>query len=75
MATLTDIASLEEKIEPELEDKRIPMNIKQQILHAIANIEYGSVEVIIHDNKVVQIECRKKIQVDRSAPARKNARP
>jgi hypothetical protein len=75
MATLADIASLEEKIALELEDKRIPLNIKQQVLHAIANIEYGSVEVIIHDNKVVQIECRKKIRVAHSASARKNARP
>ena len=40
---------------------RIPMDIKQQILCAIASIEYGSVEVVVHDGKVVQIECREKI--------------
>ncbi len=43
--------------------RRISGEIKQQILYAIANIEYGSVEVMIHDGKVMQIECREKIRV------------
>ena len=64
------IADLEEKhFSPEqpakYSPKRIPMDIKQQILCAIANIEYGSVEVVVHDGKVVQIECREKIRVGR----------
>ena len=42
---------------------RIPLDIKQQILCAIASIDYGSVEVVVHDGKVVQIECREKIRV------------
>ncbi|MDQ3186752.1 MAG: YezD family protein [Pseudomonadota bacterium] len=71
MATFTRIVDLEEKITPELDGKRIPVEISQQILCAIANIEYGSVEVVIHDGKVVQIECRKKIRVDRNEPARR----
>lgn len=50
--------------------KRIPMDIKQQILGAIANIEYGSVEVVVHDGRVVQIECREKIRVDRHQAGR-----
>jgi hypothetical protein len=45
--------------------KRIPVHIKEQILSAIANIEYGSVEVVVHDGKVVQIECREKLRVGR----------
>ena len=62
------VADLEEKhFSPEQTEKyspmRIPMDIKQQILGAIANIEYGSVEVVVHDGKVVQIECREKIRV------------
>ena len=60
MTTITGIAGLKEGIAPDLEDKRIPVNIKQQILRAIATTEYGSVEVVIHDGKVVQIECQKK---------------
>lgn len=43
--------------------KYIPSDIKQQILRAIASIEYGSVEVVIHDGKVVQIESREKIRI------------
>lgn len=71
MATITGIVGLEEKIAPGLDGKRIPVDIKQQILHAIAHIEYGSVEVVIHDGKVVQIECRKKIRVDRNECGRR----
>jgi hypothetical protein len=71
MATLTGIVGLEEKITPELDGTRIPAEIGRQILRAIANIEYGSVEVVIHDGKVVQIECRKKIRVDRNESARR----
>lgn len=52
-------------------DRWLPVNIKQQILCAIANIEYGSVEVVIHDSRVVQIECRKKIRVARDEPGSK----
>jgi hypothetical protein len=33
------------------------------ILKAIRSIRYGSVEVIIHDSRIVQIECKKKIRV------------
>ena len=42
------------------------MDVKQRILYAIANIEYGSVEVVIHDGKITQIECREKIRVGRT---------
>ncbi|MGH8762651.1 MAG: YezD family protein [Nitrosospira sp.] len=73
MATITGIG-LEEKI-PDIDGKRIPVDIKQQILRAIAHIEYGSVEVVIHDGKVVQIECRKKIRVDRNACSRRSVVP
>jgi hypothetical protein len=45
--------------------RRIPAYINEQILRAIANIEYGSVEVVVHDGKVVQIECREKLRVGR----------
>ncbi len=55
--------------------RRVPADIKQEILRAVAGIEYGSVEVVIHDGKVVQIECREKIRVGRDEPGRKAARP
>ena len=36
--------------------------LEQQILRAIKNVRYGSVEIIIHDSQVVQIERREKIR-------------
>lgn len=40
--------------------------VVQQIICAIQEIRYGSVEVIIHDAKVVQIERKEKIRFDKS---------
>jgi hypothetical protein len=53
--------------------KRLSPEIEQEILRAIARIDYGSIEVVIHDGKVVQIECREKIRVVRDEPGRRNA--
>ena len=54
-------------------DRRLSAEIEQEILRAIARIDYGSIEVVVHDGKVVQIECREKIRVVRDKPGRKNA--
>lgn len=53
--------------------KRLAVDVEREILRAVANIKYGSVEVVIHDGKVVQIECREKIRVARDEAGRKNA--
>lgn len=45
---------------------------EQEILRAIASIDYGSVEVTIHDGRVVQIECREKIRLGGAEPSRKS---
>ena len=67
MSASTEIIDLEEKhYRSEQSGSRIPMDVKQRILYAIANIEYGSVEVVIHDGKITQIECREKIRVGRT---------
>jgi len=42
------------------EEKTISADVQQEILRAISGIEYGSVEVIIHNAKVIQIEVRNK---------------
>ena len=34
----------------------------RELLKAVAGIRYGSVEVLIHDSRVVQIEAREKIR-------------
>ena len=37
------------------------------ILRAIREIRYGSVEIIIHDSRIVQIERKEKIRMDRDS--------
>jgi hypothetical protein len=61
------------RIEDGQTDRRLSPEVEQEILRAIARIDYGSIEVVVHDGKVVQIECREKIRVARDEPARKNA--
>ena len=39
-------------------------HLAEKILHALQEIRFGSVEIIIHDSKVVQIERREKIRID-----------
>ena len=53
--------------------RRLSIELEQEILRAIARIDYGSIEVVVHDGKVVQIECREKIRVVRDEPGRKGA--
>jgi len=38
--------------------------IQQRILDALKGLRFGSVEVVIHDGKVVQIERREKVRID-----------
>lgn len=73
MIAATDLES--KHIAAEQAARRVPADIKQEILRAVAGIEYGSVEVVIHDGKVVQIECRERIRVGRDEPTRKPAKP
>ena len=39
-------------------------DIAHKILLAIKDLQFGSVEVVIHDSKVVQIERKEKIRID-----------
>lgn len=41
------------------------LEIERQILLALKGIRYGSLEVIIHDSKIVQIERKEKLRFDR----------
>ena len=41
--------------------------LTQQILQALQEIRYGSVEIVIHDSKVVQIERKEKIRIDKDS--------
>lgn len=41
-------------------------DVEQEILRAVRNLRFGSVEIIVHDSKVVQIERKEKIRLDKS---------
>ncbi|MEQ1720080.1 MAG: YezD family protein [Nitrosomonas sp.] len=45
-------------------ENKLPAIIAQEILRVVSSIEYGSVEVVVHDSKVVQIEYREKIRLN-----------
>lgn len=44
--------------------------IEQEILRAVKGIRYGSVEIVIHDSRVVQIERKEKLRFEKDAPTR-----
>ena len=44
--------------------------VEQAIAQALRELRFGSVEIIVHDSKVVQIERREKIRVD-AGPSQK----
>jgi len=69
-----DADSESKRIATESAVKPVPIDIAQEILRAVASIDYGSVEVVIHENKVVQIECREKIRVGQSGSGRKTSK-
>jgi hypothetical protein len=44
------------------------VSVDQAILQAVRNIRFGSVEVVIQDGRVVQIESREKVRFKESKP-------
>ena len=38
--------------------------IEEEILRAVRAIRYGSVEILVHDSRVVQIERREKVRLE-----------
>ena len=41
---------------------RLDANREQQVLEALKKIKFGSVEVIVHEGQVVQIESKEKVR-------------
>jgi hypothetical protein len=49
-------------------DKEQPVtDIANQIAIALQGIRFGSVEIIVHESKVVQIERKEKLRFDRNS--------
>ena len=46
---------------------QLEVRIQQEILRAVREVRFGSVEIVIHDSKVVQVERREKIRFQKSA--------
>jgi len=43
-------------------------DLVQQVLRALRGIRYGSIELVVHDGRVVQIERKEKLRFERSDP-------
>ena len=42
--------------------------IEREVLRGLREIRFGSVEIVIHEGRVVQIERREKVRLDRTGP-------
>lgn len=49
---------------PEPDDDAL-REVDRQILRAVRDVSYGSVEITIHDSRVVQIERKEKLRLNR----------
>ncbi|MCI0407769.1 MAG: YezD family protein [Acidobacteria bacterium] len=45
---------------------------ERAVLEAIRGLRYGSVEVVVHDSRVVQIERREKVRLPPQLPGRRS---
>ena len=50
------------KTEPS--DSQDPQTVEQAIQLALKGLRFGSVEIVVHDSKVVQIERKEKTRLD-----------
>lgn len=41
--------------------------IERELMQALSQIRYGSIEIVIQDSRVIQIERREKVRFDRQA--------
>jgi Uncharacterized small protein len=46
------------------ESKAVTHPVLEQILRALQEIRYGSIEITIHNSRIVQIECREKLRIN-----------
>jgi hypothetical protein len=57
----------EEQNPVEHDDTPEPPKVQREILRALKGVRYGSVEIVIHDSKVVQVERREKFRFQKDA--------
>ena len=54
-------ATSREALNPDESDK----SVERKILQAVKSLHYGSVEITVHDSKVVQIERKERFRFDK----------
>jgi len=47
---------------PKISNEQATNKIVQEILHAIQDIRFGSIEITVHEGRVTQIERREKVR-------------
>jgi len=47
---------------------RTPKDADEILRHVLKDIRFGSIEIVIHDSKIVQIERKEKFRLDSTAP-------
>jgi len=50
-------------------------DVDRRILEAVRSLDYGSVEIVVHDSQVVQIERREKVRLDKQPLAPSGKQP
>ncbi len=54
----------------EAADDTEPRAIAQRLIPLLHGLRYGSIEIVIHDGRVVQIERKEKLRIERLAVPR-----
>lgn len=54
------------RLEQEARGLYADQEVEKTILSALKGLRFGSVEIIVHDSRVVQIERKEKMRIDRS---------
>jgi hypothetical protein len=62
---MKNMATVERGYSPDIKTHELTREIEREILLAIQGIRYGSVEIIIHNSEVVQIERKEKVRFER----------
>jgi len=62
---MKNLATVERGYPPDTKAQELTREIEREILLAIRGIRYGSVEIVIHNSEVVQIERKEKVRFER----------
>ena len=56
------------------EGVRLSTEVAREILSAVNGLSFGSVEIVVHESRVVQIERRERVRLD-GDPAQRTSKP